>query len=113
MDVPLKEKAHSSWFRPAVRDFEDSAGSLSQTKHLTFTSLIGHREKLKRSILPFYIHEETGKSSQLEYIKDLFSCWLQGCDRPPAEGLLTEMYVERTVTANSRFLASFGQSSVQ
>lgn len=27
------------------------------------------------------------KSSQLEYIKGLFSCLLQGCDGPPAESL--------------------------
>lgn len=42
-----KEKAHWSRARPAVRDFEDTAGGSSQSKHLTFTSLIGRREKMK------------------------------------------------------------------
>ena len=51
-------------------------------------------------------------ASRSEYIKDLFSCWLQGCDRPPAEVCLIDMYVKRRVTANSRFLSSFGRSPV-
>lgn len=47
-DVSLRRKRLiEAGLAPAVRDFEDTAGGLSQTKHLTFTSLIGHREKMK------------------------------------------------------------------
>lgn len=94
-----KEKAHWSRSRPRCTWLWGHCRWLKPNQafnfHLTYWA---QGENENRASFHFISTRKLELSSQLEYIKDLFSYWLQGCDRLPAEGLLIDMDVERTVT---------------